>query len=129
MKWTPESVIDNRPEWPKEGFAFITGSIAYGAPHEGSDIDLVIRVKPETYDYLRLIADGTTFDDGEGTAYGLSLRFGQLNLICCLDDETYQEWITGTRKLIKKSRESGPVSRKKAIEALDKIRSKRNDST
>lgn len=55
-------------------------------------------------------------DDGEGsnTPHGLSLRFGNLNLLCPANRAAYDVWKTGTEQLIARK----PVTRDEAVEPL-----------
>ena len=97
--------------------AFLTGSWAYGMPTKESDIDLVIRCDGSTFEHLMLV------DEPEKQAsdkqVSRSLRFGKLNLIVCLNDETYEQWRSGTEEL--KSR-GEIVSRDEAVAVFKRIR-------
>ena len=92
--------------------AFITGSHAYGLPNERSDVDLVVMID---YDDARRLADLPGAECTGKDRYGVpTIRFGNLNLICCCDDDKYHAWREGTRELISKA----PVSREDAVRTL-----------
>lgn len=101
---------------------FITGSHAYGIPHNDSDIDMVALVSDK--DLKRLIETSDQGVDQESDNYleagGLSLRFGKMNLICVLSPKLYRVWKRTTRKLQKQK----PVSRAFAIRYMKKEREK-----
>lgn len=89
--------------------AFITGSHAYGEPHADSDVDLVIRADVDDMSLLRELS---------GCRQG-PIRFGQLNLIVCTNDELFTAWQKGTEQLMAEGRETGlPVTRERACEVL-----------
>lgn len=92
--------------------AFITGSHAYGAPTDASDVDLVLRVDPETRTKLVQIFEP------EGAEYGdnvLQFKVADvLNLILCVTDAQYEAWRAGTAGLIAMK----PVTRDQAIAVL-----------
>lgn len=95
--------------------AFLTGSRCYGKPSSSSDFDLVVRMTPKTYRKLAKASEGKGSDiPGKNE----SLRFGQLNLICCIDDSTFEVWRQGTREL--ESRK--PVTRDEAIAFFQNLR-------
>lgn len=71
--------------------AFLVGSHVYGAPRPDSDVDLVVRLAPETAAFLYAIAGQSP--DGP-------LRFGKLNIICALDDAQYEAWVHGLADII-----------------------------
>lgn len=100
--------------------SFVTGSHAYGQPNHDSDIDLVVLLSKN--DLRRLINAGGVQDHVENDNYlragGLSLRFGKLNLICCLSEKLFDVWKKGTRKLKKQK----PVSRAFAVKYMQKLR-------
>lgn len=64
--------------------AFLTGSHVYGKPTVYSDIDLVIRVSPETKQELLELSGG-----------GYQIKFGNLNLITATTDAEYDSWVIG----------------------------------
>lgn len=70
--------------------SFITGSRAYGTPRKDSDVDLVVRVNPETAEALRALSD-------RGKE---PVRFGRLNLILCETDDEWAVWRMGTSKML-----------------------------
>lgn len=100
--------------------SFVTGSHAYGTPHPNSDIDLVVLVSAKDAERLKEQAEAVMQVDGEYDAahIGLSLRFGNLNLICVTDEESFEIWRKGTMRLKKRK----PVSRQDAIKFLKKLR-------
>lgn len=84
--------------------AFVTGSRAYGIPRHDSDIDLVILVDKE--DLNLLLAMGQEIDEGNGgydPEDARCLRFGTLNLLCCLSAKHFDVWKTGTEILKKRA--------------------------
>lgn len=94
---------------------FVTGSHAYGTPRPDSDIDVVILIDKTTKDFISDFADKSDKTPGH-----YAMRFGVLNLICCIYKEQYNAWREGTLRLIKES----PVSRERAIEVLQEEREK-----
>jgi len=98
--------------------AFITGSRAFGKPTKASDIDVVIRCTKEVarklfeqaQEHLPLTECGQSFPDYENME-SISMRFGPLNLLCCLDNTSYHVWEQGTKKL----KAIGPVDRPVAV--------------
>jgi predicted nucleotidyltransferase len=92
----------------------ITGSHAYGEVTDNSDVDIVIRCGDKVRKLLKDNADQSS--DG-------SIRFGKLNIICCLDDTSYEVWDAGTKKLIEISNnQDRPIYRDEAKELFDKLR-------
>ena len=105
--------------------AFITGSRKYGFPEVNSDIDLVVFIQSEDeYELLAKLSDasgGITFvEEYEGTVLP-SLRFGNLNLICCISEAEYNCWRDGTNEMAAMK----PITRDMAIEHLAKLRIER----
>jgi hypothetical protein len=101
---------------------FLTGSRAYGLPRPNSDVDLVLYLDEDDLTKLGIQAD-QVIDDAEledmyGQAYTTSLRFGNLNLICCTDDMVFEAWRIITRELKQKA----PVPRDFAVEYMAKRR-------
>jgi len=94
--------------------AFLTGSMAYGTPHNNSDIDLVVLTDETTADVLHKHGDCRGPYDAGGS---FSVRFGKLNVIVCLDEKDYNVWMEGTREL--ESRK--PVTREEAVKVLKEI--------
>lgn len=84
--------------------AFVTGSFVYGKPTEESDVDLAIRVDPETADFLRRMSES-----GKEP-----VRFGNINLILCETDEQYLAWAVGTMEM-KRSQENYGSEEAKAV--------------
>jgi len=107
--------------------AFITGSRKYGTPTEDSDVDLVIRCSSQTAALLSELADDVVTDADYGMKpENVSLRFGKLNLLCCLNDATYAEWCLGTDTMCRNV--SGPLDppvRDQAIAVFEAIRARR----
>lgn len=108
--------------------AFLTGSHAYGAPKDDSDVDLVIFVDDKrTHRLLEVHNDlfDVEKDDADQAIYHTpseSLKYGKLNLIICKTEKDYNEWKTGTEMLVKERASTGqPVSRERAIEVLDVV--------
>lgn len=99
------------PKATTPSLAFITGSHAYGAPTESSDVDLVVRCSHETRLALtRLLSDGEVDED-----YGVGVRqikCGDLNVILCSSDHVFDSWAEGTRRL---RAMPPPVEREKAV--------------
>lgn len=81
---------------------FITGSHAYGAPHNESDIDLVVWAVGDVRAKLE-----------EG---GYPIRFGKLNLILISNDDQWEIWRIGTQALVKRRKDrNSPVTRDEAV--------------
>lgn len=97
--------------------AFVTGSQAYGNPGPNSDVDLVIRCDDLTRDLLLRLADSVDLSPHE---YGPnhSLRFGNLNVICAVNDAEYDIWAKGTEALLM----AAPVTRDVAVAHFDRLR-------
>ncbi len=105
--------------------AFLTGSYAYGKPTRDSDIDLVVFVSETDLEKLRGQADDAPSDQVKAdvdndyiSAGGTPLRFGRLNLICCVGDKYYDVWRKGTFEL----KQRAPVSRDEACAHFRKLR-------
>lgn len=95
--------------------AFITGSHAYGTPHEESDIDLVVLADGPTIEKLAEVLAfemGSAVDDVDA-----SIKLGKLNLIVCSTEEQWQAWHTGTEQL--KAR--APVTRDEAKALFEQL--------
>lgn len=107
--------------------AFVTGSRVYGQPTGKSDIDLVVRLTQADYERLIALADETMAVDDiyYGRVRTYSVRFGKLNLLCCLDDDSYQLWRDCTKWLKKKAAHDGPLTRRKACDYFAEQRQKR----
>ena len=86
--------------------AFITGSHAYGAPRDDSDVDLVVYMEEEDFDTLsKLLGEHKVVKDPDAHTYpsfdkdtSVSLRLGPLNLIATSDYGTYEAWKQGTEE-------------------------------
>lgn len=107
--------------------AFITGSRAYGAPREDSDIDLVVLMDADTAGELSQLAANFAASPiaaaSIATDRGLSLRFGRMNLIIETDDGSFQDWIDGTDEL----KAIMPVTHEKAVDVFDRYRNARKE--
>lgn len=99
--------------------SLVTGSHAYGKVHDKSDIDLVIRISKADFERLKQVGDW--FEGRYGEAPCQSIRFGKLNVLCCLTDKSYETWQIGTRELKKKR----PVERKEAVMLFRQLRKER----
>lgn len=91
--------------------AILTGSRAYGTPRPDSDVDLVIRLSPETLVQLIAASDKHAEYPENNSA---SVRFGILNLICVTSDSAYETWRSNTAALVARK----PVTRDEAIESF-----------
>jgi predicted nucleotidyltransferase len=98
--------------------AFITGSHAYGMPTNDSDIDLVVLMSEKTVEKLHELTGSSVAQDLSGWDWKLSLKFGNLNLLCCTDEEQYNIWKQGTRELKKRK----PVTRDEAVKTFQRLR-------
>jgi hypothetical protein len=103
--------------------SFLTGSHAYGLPGDKSDVDLVVYVSEAEYEVLLSIADNNNDRQLHDEQYlknnhSASLRFGSLNLLCCLTQEQFACWRRGTRELKAKK----PVPRDFACKFFEKLR-------
>lgn len=104
--------------------AFITGSHAYGQPTKDSDVDLVVFVEdPSEAETLRIAASrvgGVCQPDKDYPPHSMSLRFGRLNLIVCLEKGMFKAWRDGTDQLIDETCQVfGSVSRERAVEVFE----------
>lgn len=107
--------------------AILTGSHAYGEPHEDSDIDLVVYMPPSELAKLqRAMGLGEQAKAAKDKAYGDSntpLRFGPLNLLVCTSRKRYESWCEGTADLVQRGEEEGrPITRPEAVEHFSKLR-------
>ncbi len=87
--------------------AFITGSYAYGTPHEESDIDLVICMDGGTIDSENL----WYLSESSNTC-----RFGKLNLIILAPDR-FEDWKKVNDELMERGYD---VPREEAVAAFQK---------
>lgn len=87
--------------------AFLTGSQVYGTPTAQSDVDLAVRVSDSDCELLATLADQ---EPGSG---GMSIRFGNLNLIC-LGERSFEAWREATEELIARK----PVTRDEAVKVI-----------
>lgn len=81
--------------------SFITGSHAFGTPNKDSDVDLVVVVSFETMDKLMDLEDDPDQERSPTPPRSVSLRFGNLNMICVARKQEYDLWKKGTEHLIK----------------------------
>ena len=94
---------------------FLTGSHAYGTPHEKSDVDVVVLLTDEDQCKLAALADEVCGDQSSADDdSACSMRFGRINLICVADRDEYEAWRTATEDLKSRS----PVRRKEAVERI-----------
>jgi predicted nucleotidyltransferase len=108
---------------PKHTYAFLTGSRVYGVPNKDSDVDLVILVRdPKEAEKIASLG----YRDTEATEYqcglGVSVRFGNLNLIVLTDPRLYEVWREGTRILKRKECKYGLVTREEACALFNKLK-------
>ena len=80
--------------------AFLTGSRVYGRPREDSDWDLAVRCDKETAQRLAAVSDMESPDQSDSeysaTSACIPVRFGVLNLLLCVTDESFAEFVLGT---------------------------------
>lgn len=103
--------------------SFVTGSHAYGTPGRESDIDLVVIVTEADLLILMNGADERNEWDAqyqERAPQAACLRFGNLNLIACTSEETFEVWRKGTRQL----KANAPVLRSVACGLFAMLRAK-----
>jgi predicted nucleotidyltransferase len=119
-----------------EATAFLTGSHAYGTPHDKSDVDIVVRMEQSEMDkvtnLVRNLAhpfeeDGVhvfeqeEMSESQTCEHSVSVRLGKFNLIACSTDDSFELWKDGTRIL----KEARPVTRDHAIAVFDRLRKER----
>lgn len=104
--------------------AFITGSHAYGTPHEASDIDLVVLMSPGDMDKLARESgmDGWEELSADYKIPTACLRFGKLNIICVTEQVDYDVWKEGTEELMKQA----PTTREVAKSVFQRLRSEKS---
>ena len=85
--------------------AFVTGSHAYGTPHDASDFDLVILCDKETKAALQTAANG----EAKG-----QIRFGKLQILAFTSEPVFNSWKEVTDELIKVK----PVTRDTAVKCF-----------
>ena len=97
----------------------LTGSHAYGTPHEASDIDLVLLLDNpyDDCDIYRLLRAYNEKFNGENDYPG-TIRYGMLNLILCENPETFDIWVRATNLL----KEFAPVTREQAVYVIKGLR-------
>ena len=92
---------------------FITGSHAYGAPTEESDVDLVLFLDPTASKLLNDLSETRK----------IPVRYGDLNLILCHSEAEYLAWKGFTDDMVAKKISTGvPVSSDEARIEFDKRR-------
>lgn len=92
---------------------FITGSHAYGAPTEESDVDLVLLLDEATSKLLNDLSETKK----------IPVRYGDLNLILCRSEAEFLSWKGFTDDMIAKKIATGiPVSSDEARIEFDKRR-------
>lgn len=109
--------------------SFATGSRVYGQPREDSDLDLVIRMTEREFNDFVNCLTPKQLDEliEQRNKYGLLengqavLRFGQLNLIICLQDRAFEAWRSATRIAQNRVRRNGPLSREQSVELFKHI--------
>lgn len=106
--------------------SFITGSHAYGKPTPKSDVDLVVLVTKasaallvESCENQEEIAKTASYGEDKKV---LNIRFGKLNVLCCLTVEGFNTWKKGTAALIKLATKYGPIDREFACEYFRALR-------
>lgn len=114
--------------------AVLTGSRAYGKPRADSDIDLVVLLPRADVQRLLLRADEDGGKDSsslgdaarDSAPFSRSMRFGNLNLICCSTVESFRCWKDGTAYLKAKADRTGqPVTRDDAVAYFTELRKAR----
>lgn len=103
--------------------AFITGSHAYGIPDADSDLDLVILLSDDDFTllcgfYVAKGGEGLDLSYLSDDSCGISLRFGELNILCVNDARDWETWRKGTHDLVAMK----PVSRETAVEVFQRLR-------
>jgi hypothetical protein len=92
--------------------AFLTGSRAYGIPHEKSDIDIVILISEEALANIFSIGPVTEDDRHYGSVEtGVTIRHDNLNLIFVATTQQFNCWKDGTNHL----KSIAPVTRDEAV--------------
>lgn len=108
--------------------SFLTGSRVYGQPKGNSDIDMVVRLSRVEAAMLSRLADSSINREGENREYGeggelpdmMTMRFGGLNIICCLTAGAYKAWKDGTKQCLDETPPGG-LPRKKAVKIFSKL--------
>jgi predicted nucleotidyltransferase len=99
--------------------AFVTGSRRYGHAKPDSDLDLVVLVDPADLELMRQVTSAAVIAPEEYKDSGsVSMRFGNLNLICTTRKEAYDVWLEGTEELEARK----PVLRDDAIKLFQELR-------
>lgn len=103
--------------------AFCTGSQVFGIPRPDSDIDLVLLLDADDVILLASHADqvegGVGWEDAP-PEYGngqVTLRFGKLNLLCCIDENYYNGWKQATEDAM----ELRPLSKNESATFFEKV--------
>ena len=80
--------------------AFMTGARMFGKPKPNTEYPLVIRIEPEDYQKLLPLGEVERYTIAPGCEpWWTSLRIGKLVLVCCLDDEAWNQWQEFNAKL------------------------------
>lgn len=101
--------------------ALLTGSHAYGTPHAGSDVDLVVFLPQAEASILERLGRRRELLNDEHYRGITSVHFGDLNLILVTDQEEFDTWSKVTRDLVARK----PVTRAEAVKAFDALREER----
>lgn len=102
--------------------AFLTGSHAFGKPTKRSDVDLVLLISADDVSSLITLATVETTAEYLGSNR-LALRIGNLNLICCMNDEQYNTWKLAHEKACLLAYERGEgISKEEAAELFTSVR-------
>ena len=106
---------------------FLTGSHRYGMPNFDSDIDLVVMMTQEECDRLIAAAGGQKHHDYQRDPLEAEnrvvFRFGELNLIVCLQPSAYFAFKSATECAVKMEESRGyPLSKSEAADLFANIR-------
>lgn len=98
--------------------SFLTGSRAYGTPHEESDYDHCILLSDHAARCMVEVfeeREGSGCNSGSNIMYA-SFKIGRLNILIFTDLKQFEVWRRATEFLITKA----PVTRKKAVKYIRK---------
>lgn len=103
--------------------SFLTGSHVYGTPGPESDIDLVVRVSSQEAEKLQEQADKVCGRQYKNLDENLViLRFGKLNLICCITNNQLSAWREATEAALDESTLRGhPLKKKEVVPIFQRI--------